>query len=261
MRSVLFTITLLPALAGICPAQEEGGAPATEKLKDSIREWIETNREIQKEENRWDQEREVLEDYREGLRVEIQDLGEQIARAKEARGTADQKSTEAVGKYERLKSATDLLGERVGVLEEAMVSRLPLMPPPLLKDPKIEQMISDLRATVAKAEDSKPPTNTRLNTVLNLLAAAEQFQGSVRLDRDTRTVADGRELGLDFVYFGLAAAYGVDDEGKVGFVGKPGPEGWSFEQRDEIAAEVRQLVDVLNGDTSARFTPLPIELP
>lgn len=261
MRSVLLTIPLLLLSAGTSLAQEETAVPATEKLKDSIREWIETNREIQKEENRWDQEREVLEDYREGLRVEIEDLREQIAKAKEARGAADQKSTEAVEKYEDLKGATELLDDRVGLLEEAMVSRLPLMPPPLLEDPKIGQMISDLKATVSRAEDSKPPTNTRLNTVLNLLAAAEQFQSNVRLDRDTRTVADGRELGLDVVYFGLAVAYGCDDEGKVGFVGHPGPEGWTFEQTDEIAPQVRQLVDVLNGDTGAQFTPLPIQLP
>lgn len=262
MRTSLIITLVLPLWLGAARAQEaETEASATDKLRESVREWIEINREIQLEENRWDRDREVLEDYREGLRVEIEDLKEQIALAKEARGAADRKSTEAVERYDHLKAASDLLGERVSILEEAAVARLPLIPPPLLREPKINQMISDLKAAVSKPDDTKLTTNSRLGTVLNLLAAVEQFQGNVHLDKDTRKVADGRELRINFVYFGLAAAYGVDDAGEVAFVGTPGDEGWSFEQRDELAPKVRQLVDVLNGDQSAQFTLLPIELP
>ena len=71
------------------------------------------------------------------------------------------------------------------------------------------QMISDLKASAAKSDQGEQGGNSRLNTVLNLMAAAEQFQSSVHSDSESRKVADGRELKINIVYFGLAAAFGV----------------------------------------------------
>lgn len=256
--SLLFAVPLL--LAPITGAQEESASP-TEKLKDSIREWIETTREIQKQEDDWDQDSEVLQAHREGLRTEIDDLKEQIEKAKSSKGTADKKSLEAVEKYEALKDANDLLDSKIPELEAAMVGQLALFPPPLTKDPRVAQMISDVKAADAKGEKNEQGGNARLNTILNLMAAAEQFQGSVHPDSESRKVADGRELKINMVYFGLSTAFGVDDAGEVAFVGRPGPSGWVFEQNNELAPEIRELVDVLNGDADAKFVSLPISLP
>lgn len=251
------SILLLPLAVG----QEEATSSPTEKLKDSIREWIETTREIQKQEDDWDRDSEVLQAHRDGLETEITDLKEQIELAKSTKGTADQKSLEAVEKYEALRLANDLLASKLGELEKAMLERLPLFPPPLTDDPRVAQMISDLRVAAAKNEGGGKGGNARLNTVLNLMAEAEKFQGSVQLDSESRKVADGRELKINLVYFGLAVAYGVDDAGEVAFVGKPGPSGWVFEEKNELADEVRELVDVMNGDKDAKFVSLPISLP
>ena len=242
-------------------SSEETEVSPTEKLKDSIREWIETTREIQKQEDDWDQDGEVLQGHRDGLQTEIGDLKEQIEQAQASKGTADNKSLEAVEKYDALKTANDLLGSKLGGLEKAMVEQLPIFPPPLTKEPRVARMISDLKASAAKGDKGEQGGNARLNNILNLMAAAEQFQGSVHPDSESRKVSDGRELKINMVYFGLAAAYGVDDAGEVAFVGKPGPSGWVFEEKNELATQVRQLVDVMNGDTDATFVSLPISLP
>jgi membrane-associated HD superfamily phosphohydrolase len=260
MRAIL-SFLALPVLAVSMANAAESEVSSTEKLKDSIREWIETTREIQKQEDDWDQDSEVLQGHRDGLQTEIEDLKEQIEKAKASRGAADKKSLEVVEKYDALKSANDLLSSRLAELEKAMVERLPIFPPALTKEPRVAQMISDLRASAAKSDQGEQGGNARLNNVLNLMAAAEQFQGSVHSDSESRKVADGRELKINMVYFGLAAAYGVDDAGQVAFVGKPGPDGWVFEEKNELAAQVRQLVDVMNGDADAKFISLPISLP
>ncbi|MFC7339332.1 DUF3450 family protein [Haloferula chungangensis] len=257
----LSTFIALSLLSGSLANAEDAKASSTEKLKDSIREWIETTREIQKQEDDWDQDSQVLQGHRDGLLTEIEDLKEQIEKAKSSKGAADKKSLEAVEKYDALKSANDLLASRLSDFEKAMVERLPILPPALTKEPRVAQMISDLKAAAAKPEQAEQGGNARLNNVLNLMAAAEQFQGSVHLDSESRKVADGRELKINMVYFGLAAAYGVDDAGEVAFVGKPGPDGWAFEEKNELAADVRALVDVMNGDADAKFISLPISLP
>ena len=260
MRSTPTLIALL-LLSGSLLNAEESELSSTEKLKDSIREWIETTREIQKQEDDWDQDSEVLHGHRDGLLTEIEDLKEQIDGAKSSKGAADKKSLEAVEKYDALESANDLLTSRLSELEKAMVDRLAIFPPVLTKQPRVAQMISDLNASAAKSDQGEQGGNARLNNVLNLMASAEQFQGSVHPDSESRKVADGRELKINMVYFGLAAAYGVDDAGEVAFVGKPGPGGWVFDEKNELATDVRQLVDVMNGDADAKFISLPISLP
>lgn len=218
-------------------------------------------KEIQSEENSWERDEEILRNYREGLRSEIAQLGESIEEARKGLSTADESSARTLRKFDSLKAANDLLKERIGGIEDAMMERVRLFPPRLLKDERVSQLVTNLRESVAAPEDRKPSVNSRLGTVVNLLTAAEQFQTAVHLDKETRETADGRELGIDMVYFGLAAAYGTNESGEVAFVGRPGSDGWEFVQDDSIAPRVRQLVDVLNGDRDATFTQLPILVP
>ncbi|MGE9270656.1 MAG: hypothetical protein ACQKBU_07615, partial [Verrucomicrobiales bacterium] len=93
MRVLPLLFALLPGLCLISPAQE-GEASQTEKLKDSVREWIETMREIQSEEDAWEQDRELLDDQREALRVEIDELTKQVAEAKKEKEGIKKKKQE-----------------------------------------------------------------------------------------------------------------------------------------------------------------------
>ncbi|MEM1085755.1 MAG: DUF3450 family protein [Verrucomicrobiota bacterium] len=255
-------LLIFPLLALVSPlgAQESEASP-TEKLKDSIREWIETNREIQKQEDDWDRDREVLTAHRDGLRTEIEELKQQIEALQSTKGEADKKSLEMVETHDKLKAANELKSEQLVELEKSLAERLPAIPPMLMEDPRVEQMVTDLKLAVAKGADSGIAENSRLNNVLNLMASIEQFQGLIHSDNDAREVADGRKLNIKMVYFGLSAAYGVDESGEVALVGKPGSDGWVFEERNDLAPRIKQLVDVMNGDEDAKFVTLPIELP
>lgn len=251
----LFLGLVLPGLA-----QEQDPPSPTQQLRTSVQDWIEVMKEIQSEENAWERDEEILRNYREGLRSEIADLRERIEDARKGLSTADESSKKTLKQFDALKAASDLLEERIGGLEQRMMEETRLFPPRMLKDDRVSQLVTNLRESVAASEDGKPSVNSRLGTIVNLLTAAEQFQNGVHLDRETRETADGRELGIEVVYFGLATAYGVDESGQVGFVGRPGAEGWDFVQDDSIAPRVRQLVDVMNGDQDATFTQLPIQV-
>ena len=193
--------------------------------------------------------------------TEIEQLKEQIEEVKGGAGEADEESIKAVEKYDALKAANESLGEKLPALESAMLEKIALFPPPLLEDPRVAQMITGLKEEVAKDKDSKGPVNGRLSTLLNLMAEADKFQTNIIPSDETREVSDGRKLKIKMLYFGLAAAYGVDEAGEVAFVGRPGPDGWVFTEDKSLAGDVAQLVDVLNGDRDATFTSLPIELP
>ena len=66
---------------------------------------------------------------------------------------------------------------------------------------------------------------------------------------------------MKVLYFGMAAAYAVNETGDFALVGTPGAEGWSFAEKSELAPRIKELVGVTTGDLDAKFVTLPIDLP
>ena len=233
------------------------------ELRQSIREWIETMQEIQKEEDSWDKDREVLSAYREGLEKEIETLKEQIESAKTERDGAAKEDLEKIAERDAYAKARESLGKSIQELEQGVLARLPMLPETLLKEPKVAQIVEEIKKdSVLKGKDAEKAMTRRLNNSLNLMAEAEKFQQAVHLREDLLyKTADGREFNMKVLYFGLAVAYAVNESGDVAVVGSPTPSGWKFTERPELASRITELVGVTTGDMDAAFVPLPIELP
>ncbi|MBK1828178.1 DUF3450 family protein [Haloferula rosea] len=260
MRALPLIIALLPGFSAISSAQEDGES-RTEKLKDSVREWIETMREIQQEEDSWEQDRELLDDQRTALRTEIEQLTRQVAEAKVEKEGADKDSLDQEAKRDALVEAKELMQTEVRALEEQLVARLPFLPQPLVEDPRVKELMAQVRKDVTlKGDAAKSGLTKRLNNVLNVLSEAEKWQQTVHLKPELHETKDGKKLNMNVVYFGLGSAYAVDDSGTYAMVGAPTVEGWKFEERNELAPRVLEMVTVLNGDADAKFINLPIDL-
>lgn len=260
MRSSLLFAALLPLWGGVLLAQDEP-VSKTEKLKDSVREWIETMREIQTAEDTWERDRILLEDQRSALESEIADLTVRVKEAKVEKEGADKESLDDVSKREALVAANDLLAAEVRKLETAMIGRLPSLPSPLAEEPRVKELMEQVRQDVAlSGKEAESGLTKRLNNVLNLLTEAEKWQQTVHLRDELHVSEDGQKFNMKVVYFGLGAAYAVNGAGNFALVGAPDEEGWIFETRNDLAGEIKQMVDVLNGDVDARFVELPIDL-
>jgi hypothetical protein len=243
---------------------QEPNAPANgpDQLRISVREWIETMREIQKEEDSWEKDSEVLKGYKEGLEKEIEDLKEQIARAKTDRDGASKEDLDKVAKAEAYAKAKEALAAGLQELEKGVVARMPLMPAALAKEPKVAQIAEEVTKDAALTGDAaKQGIAKRLNNVLNLLSEVEKFQQAVHLRDELHKAPDGREFNMKVLYFGMAAAYAVNETGDFALVGKPGDAGWTFTERNDLAPRIRELVGVTTGDIDAKFVTLPIDLP
>ena len=260
MRLSPILVALLSVHGGVLFAQEEP-VSKTEKLKDSVREWIETMREIQTAEDAWERDRILLEDQRSALESEIGDLTERVKEAKVGKEGADKESLDEISRRDALVAANDLLAVEVRKLETAMIGRLPALPRPLAEEPRVKELMEQVRQDVTlTGKEAEAGLTKRLNNVLNLLTEAEKWQQTVHL-RDELHVSDGgQKFNMKVIYFGLGAAYAVNGAGDFALVGAPGAEGWIFETRNDLADDIRQMVDVLNGDVDARFVELPIDL-
>ncbi len=248
----------LPLMAQEAPAPANG----PEELRNSVREWIETMREVQKEEDSWEKDREVLQGYREGLEKEIEDLKEQIARAKTEQEGGEKEDLEKIAKRDAYAKAKESLAAGVRELEEGLVKRFPLLPLAMTAEPKVAQMMEEIRKDAAlPADKAKEGLAKRLNNALNLLSEVEKFQQAVHLRDELHKAPDGREYNMKVLYFGMAAAYAVNETGDFALVGSPSAEGWSFTEKSDLAPRIKELVGVTTGDLDAKFVTLPIDLP
>ena len=261
MHVPIIFIALVPLLAARVFAQEPEVSP-TGKLKESVREWIETMREVQVEETTWERDQELLEGQRESLDSEIGDLKKRLEVAKAEKAGADKESVDEVARRDALLKSDEVLAKEVRALETGLVAELPGFPAPLAEDPRVKELMEQVRKDVAvTGEDAGKNLTKRLGNVLNLLGEAEKWQQAVHLREELREAEDGRKFNMQVVYFGLGSAYAVNEAGDYALVGMPGESGWVFESRNDLAGDIKQMVAVLNGDAEAKFITLPIDLP
>ena len=244
-------------------AQEPAAPPdGPEALRGSVREWMETMQKIQKEEDAWEKDREVLKGYKEGLEKEIEDLKEQIERAKTRKDGGDKQSLDKVTERDRYATAQEELARQVRILEEGLSSRLLLVPEPLLQQPKVAQGIDTLKQGLKLPPDKlSEDVSKRLFNAVELLAEIEKFQQLVHVHAELHKDSQGREFKMQVVYFGLAMAYGVNEDGSFALVGRPGKDGWKFEERAAIAPQIQALVASATSEKDATFTQLPLIQP
>lgn len=256
MRSFIpsiLTVLTLPLVA------EQSAPTPTEELRIHIREWVETMQKIQQEENDWSRDQEVLNNYQEGLNREIAELKQQIADAKTRKEGADSSSLEQSAERDRLAAAKDELAVLVRGLEEKLSASIHLFPAPLLNEPKVAQGLEDLKRDLALEPDKRASgVSKRLMNVINLLTEAEKFQQTVHLRPELHRSPDGREFNMQVIYFGLACAYAVNEDGSFALTGRPTEQGWVFDESSELAADIQRLIASTTGDADATFVNLPI---
>ena len=239
-------------------AQEPELSP-TEELRVTVDQWIGTMRQIQTEENEWARDQEVLQNYKEGLQKEIADLKEKIADAQTRKEGSESESLGQMEERDLYAASKEELSKMVRELEENMVSKIALIPGPLKAESKVSQAIEDLERDIKLPEDARNEgVSKRLLNLISLASEVEKFQQTVVLRQELHKDACGKEYNMQVVYFGLAAAYAVNDDGNLALVGKPDAvDGWVFKERSELASEIRSLIDSTTGDAEARFVYLP----
>ncbi len=243
---------------------QEAAPPAggPEELRSSVREWIETMQKIQQEEDNWEKDREVLKGYKEGLEKEIEDLKEQIESAKVRKEGGDKQSLDKLAERDRFAAAQEELAKQLQVLETELAAKLPLFPEPLKQTPKVSQQIEALQKSIQLPSDKKnEDVSKRLFNAVELMADVEKFQQSVHVHPELRKDAQGREFKMQVVYFGLAMAYGVNEDGSFALVGRPDPDGWKFKERNDLAPQIQALVASASSEKDATFSQLPLIQP
>jgi hypothetical protein len=245
------------ALAAVLLAASLADAEsAADGFRARMEKWVEARTLLSKERSDWAVEKQYLESTRDLLRRERDALREEVKTLEASQGGADEERRELLlrrGEYQRL--AGVLAGE-IADLEAQVMALAPRLPEPLQKrlEPLLVQIPDDPENTTA-------PLGQRLVNVLGVLAQADKWNGTATFVGETRAVAGDQKVQIRTLYWGLGQAMYVDARGETAGVGRPGPDGWAFEDDPSLADQAKLLLDIYEGnvDTIA-FVPMPVEI-
>jgi len=247
----------------IAPAHAaEGVGTANSRLRATIQKWVGVMKETQQVQQDWKRNKQILEDSGESLRLEIGQLKEEIASAKERIAAGDTDSVVKLERKRQFEAGRESLRVQLDRVEGWVSEVLPLLPEELSRTPKMEAAMADHRKFVGTGEKEELSLNKRLTAMLTILAEAEKFNQTVQYFPNRPKEVEGEQRLFDVLYFGVSTGYAVDQEGTVAFQMRPGADGWEDRRLEGAgdAAAVRELLNVANKSGETILVTVPMVL-
>ena len=252
----IFTRLKVPVLAaGLLIPNSPALAQQSDELRPKIEAWVDTLRQIQKEEADWDVEREILLGSKDNLVADIAQLEELIKEAKDKKSVADEASVERAERQAELDEAAAAVAKALDSLEGRFLELSSFLPEPLTGILGAEM---ELMKDAPKKE--KAGTTGRTKNLLAALIKVEKFNNKITETPLTVELPNGKKQQVDTVFFGLSIAYAINKSGEHALVGKPTAEGWKFTERNDYNDAIRRLVEVSRGEGEIEFVDLPAQI-
>jgi hypothetical protein len=257
-RTLLATAALCALSFAVTPARpgDGDGAQSGRSLDETrltMDKWIETQQIISKEKKEWQQGREILAGRVELVKNEMASLTGKIAEAQASVDDANRKRDELLAENERLKTVQARLTDAVAAMEVDVKRLCQSLPEP------VQQRVQQLRQRLADAGAKKVSVAERFQNVLGILNEVNKANSEITVNYEVHPLADGRPAEVQAVYVGLAQAWFVSGSGEAG-IGRPTPDGWTWENSKEIARDVMTALEIVQGKQSPAFVPLPVKL-
>ncbi|MDP0495976.1 MAG: DUF3450 family protein [Verrucomicrobiota bacterium JB024] len=247
-------ITTLCLAAAPLFGQEDSPVKAT---KSKLDKWVETQQLISEEKNDWTAEQASLADTKELLQKQLEALNEKINELEDTATQADSERNDLLLERAAYMRANKSLADVVTGLEQRLVAQTAYYPQPLL------DIVEPLLVRIPEnPEETDASLGQRVQNIVGILSQAQKFNNSITFIGETQAVAGSdKQVQVWTFYWGLGAAFYVDELGQVGGIGVPTKDGWVFTQDDSIAARVGKMRAYYeNTDQDIKFVPVPVTI-
>ncbi len=244
--------TCLAALARAeTPPQD---APDPDEARSTIGKWIATQQIILKERKDWQEGKEILESRIALLEQEISALETKLDSAKAGSQEASRKESELTDASRQLETSGKRLAEVVTGVEGSIRALHGSMPTP------VQERLAPLYQRIPEdPSGTKASVGERYQNVLGILNEINKANGEILLVNEIRALSDGTPSEVKSIYVGLGQAYYLSPGGEAG-VGRPTPEGWEWTPANELAGNLREVVEILQNKGKPKFITLPVEI-
>ena len=231
------------------------GQSKFEDTRATLLKWIETEGEIARANNEWTEEKETLDDILSVLESEKGMLQEALDNSEEEISQADAKRAKLGAKRDGLKEASGVISQVIGGLEKKLHELHPYFPEPL------QNTIAPLYTRVPEAgEDTNASLSARMQNVVGILTQVDKFNGGITLHSSPKKLDSGKTVQIKTLYLGLGCAFFIDKVGSYAGLGVPGPDGWDWKERADLAPVIAEVIDVYEDPQKASFVQLPISV-
>ena len=245
-----------PSRAGDPPTTHpaEAAPQGPDSARAVLAKWMETERIIAQERAAWQHSREMLRARIDLVKSEIQAQQQKTGELRASDKDLGSKRAALQADDLAARTALDALSEWIGRLEDSVRSLSARFPEPLQAriKPLHDRMPADpARTKVSLAE--------RYQNVVGILNEANKFDNEISMNAEIRKLSDGTPSEVRVIYLGLGQAYFVSAKGEAG-VGRPGPDGWTWEIDRRIAPDVAQVVEILQAKSKPKLVSLPVSI-
>ena len=221
-----------------------------------IGEWVTTERLISEEESDWKTEKSALLDLKQAFVAELGELNSKLKETEEEAVGAAKQRQDLTARKDAAQQATRSLHQGLDRAVAQLELAFSLLPTP------VAERLAPYRKKLSPGKGMPmPPLRQRVDALVSLLQAIQNFHRSVTLERQEFTLDDNQSREFQVMYFGLGTAYFVNESGTVAGYGQPGDRGWQWTRSDSLAKEISIGVDMLNNRAMPRFLELPIPAP
>jgi hypothetical protein len=252
MRMVTLRWALLCTLAS-------SGSPRAEtplaETRSTLEKWVETRQLISKTRSDWQSDKEMLEQTIRLFERELGSVEDQMAKLGTNSTQVAKERAQAETLLQTSNAALDRAKQFASGFEAQLAGLTPRWPVPLQ-----EILKSLLNRIPADPAQTKMPATERIQVIVGILNELDKFNNGVSIFSEKRKNSKGEEVAVETVYVGLGAAYFVDGAGDFAGTGWPGPKGWEWAVKPEVASSVRQVIRIYRNEQPARFVALPVNL-
>lgn len=227
------------------------------QTKSKLDKWVETQQLISEEKNDWEAEQTALADTKELLQKQLESLDEKIAAIEETATEIEKKRNELLlQRADYIRSNKQITGIVTG-LEQRLLEQTAYYPEPLQKiiEPLLVRIPED-------PEETDASLGRRVQNIVGILSQAQKFNNTITFIGETQEVeGSDKQVQVWTFYWGLGAAFYVDELGKVAGFGMPAKGGWAFTQDNSIAPQVNKMRAYYeNTDQDIKFVPVPVTI-
>ena len=221
-----------------------------------VEQWVQTKLLISEESTKWQSEKAALTDLKDALTREVEELDKSLETFQNEETTIEEERSKLSARKEKAEDSTRKLFEELEELRAEIDSIFKTLPAPL------SEKLAPFREKLGEpGEEPDLPLRKRLEIAVSILQSVHLFNRSVTMERIEFTLEDDKSREFLVLYFGLGAAYFVNESGTIAGYGQPGTGGWNWTRDDSLASEVSAGVDLMKNRALPRFLELPLPAP
>ncbi len=225
-----------------------------------VEQWMSLEQQRSELLSTWEVRQTILQQQSQILDDEQASLRKVIKANDSLQGRVEKKRFELLKQQTQAESSQAYLGEQLAVFESRFIDVLQQLPPPVQQQ---------WQKALAKLDTNTASNSERLERVLNMFNQLNEFESRIALHTDVLLMNDNKKVQVQQVYLGLSQGWYVSADNHYYAYGYATPQGWQWLQNEDAsllfnrlldASHIRELIDILEDPSKARFIDLPLKL-